>query len=77
MARRLNQADPHFEAAFALLLDDKRETAQDVNDAVFAILGDVRRRGDDALLDYTRRFDRSFGDPRHPGHHRRRDRAGG
>jgi histidinol dehydrogenase len=58
MARRLNQADPGFEAAFALLLDDKRETAQDVNDAVFAILGDVRRRGDDALLDYTSRFDR-------------------
>ena len=58
MARRLNQADPDFEAAFALLLDDKRETAQDVNDAVFAILADVRRRGDAALLDYTSRFDR-------------------
>jgi histidinol dehydrogenase len=58
MARKLNQADTHFEAAFALLLDDKRETAQDVNDAVGAIIAEVRRRGDDALLDYTRRFDR-------------------
>jgi len=58
MARKLNQSDPHFEAAFTLLLDDKRETAQDVNDIVSAILTDVRRRGDDALIDYTGRFDR-------------------
>ena len=58
MARKLNSADTHFEAAFNLLLDDKRETAQDVNDAVAAIIADVRRRGDDALIDYTHRFDR-------------------
>ena len=58
MARKLNLADAHFEAAFALLLDDKRETAQDVNDAVGGIIAEVRRRGDDALIDYTRRFDR-------------------
>jgi len=58
MARKLNSADAHFEAAFNLLLDDKRETAQDVNDAVAAIITDVRRRGDDALIDYTHRFDR-------------------
>jgi histidinol dehydrogenase len=58
MARKLNQSDPHFEAAFALLLDDKRETAQDVNDIVADIIAEVRRRGDDALIDYTSRFDR-------------------
>ncbi|HMA49136.1 MAG TPA: histidinol dehydrogenase, partial [Magnetospirillaceae bacterium] len=58
MARKLNLADAHFEAAFNLLLDDKRETAQDVNDAVAAIIAEVRRRGDDALIDYTKRFDR-------------------
>jgi len=58
MARRLNLTDPHFEADFSLLLDDKRETAQDVNDTVDAIIKDVRRRGDDALIDYTNRFDR-------------------
>jgi histidinol dehydrogenase len=58
MARRLNLADTHFEAAFSLLLDDKRETAQDVNDAVAAIVADVRSHGDDALIDYTHRFDR-------------------
>ena len=59
MARKLNLADAHFEAAFNLLLDDKRETAQDVNDAVSAIITDVRRRGDDALIEYTHRFDRN------------------
>jgi histidinol dehydrogenase len=58
MARKLTLADPYFEAAFALLLDDKRETAQDVTDAVTGIIADVRRRGDDALIDYTNRFDR-------------------
>jgi len=58
MARKLNLADTHFEAAFNLLLDDKRETAQDVTDVVSAIIADVRRRGDDALIDYTHRFDR-------------------
>jgi histidinol dehydrogenase len=58
MARKLNLADAHFEAAFNLLLDDKRETAQDVNDVVSAIIAEVRRRGDDALIDYTQRFDR-------------------
>jgi histidinol dehydrogenase len=58
MARRLNLTDPHFEADFALLLDDKRETAQDVNDTVNAIIADIRRRGDIALIDYTNRFDR-------------------
>jgi histidinol dehydrogenase len=58
MARKLNSTDPHFEAAFNLLLDDKRETAQDVNDIVASIIADVRRRGDDALFDYTSRFDR-------------------
>jgi len=58
MARKLNLADTHFEAAFNLLLDDKRETAQDVTDVVSAIIADVRRRGDDALIEYTRRFDR-------------------
>jgi histidinol dehydrogenase len=58
MARKLNLADTHFEAAFTLLLDDKRETAQDVTDIVSAIIADVRRRGDDALIEYTRRFDR-------------------
>ncbi len=35
-----------------------QETATQVRDGVAAIIADVRERGDTALLDYTRRFDR-------------------
>ncbi len=56
--RELNTADPGFEGAFALLLGEKRETAEDVDVAVRAILADVRARGDAALLEHTRRFDK-------------------
>jgi histidinol dehydrogenase len=47
-----------FEARFAELLNMKRETDADVNAAVAAILSDVRRHGDQALIEYTERFDR-------------------
>jgi histidinol dehydrogenase len=55
--RRLDTADPGFPAAFATLLAD-RDTPEDVSEAVAAIIADVRRRGDAALLDCTARFDR-------------------
>ncbi len=58
MAKRLDARAAGFDAAFAALLDDKRETAADVSDAVAAIIADVRDRGDAALADYTARFDR-------------------
>ena len=58
MARRLDQADPDFEEQFRRLLTAKRETAEDVEAVVRAIIDDVRRRGDAALIDYTRKFDR-------------------
>ena len=54
----LSTGDPGFEAAFRRLLDMKRETAADVDAAVAAIIDDVAARGDAALLEYTRRFDR-------------------
>jgi histidinol dehydrogenase len=54
----LNTADPGFEAAFAALLGQKREEAEDVDHAVAAIIADVRARGDQALIDLTARFDR-------------------
>jgi histidinol dehydrogenase len=57
MALTLSTRDAGFEAAFAGLLDAKRETAADVDAAVAAIIEDVARRGDAALIDYTRRFD--------------------
>jgi histidinol dehydrogenase len=58
MAITLSTRDAGFETAFAALLEAKRETDADVDDAVAAIIDDVRKRGDAALIDYTRRFDR-------------------
>ncbi|HIJ62865.1 MAG TPA: histidinol dehydrogenase [Rhodospirillaceae bacterium] len=64
MARELRYDDADFAGRFAGLLDDKRETAADVNQTVAAILDAVRDRGDAALIDYTRRFDRCAVDAR-------------
>ncbi|HLQ19305.1 MAG TPA: histidinol dehydrogenase, partial [Tabrizicola sp.] len=54
----LNTADAGFEAAFQTLLGQKREEAEDVDQAVAAIIADVRSRGDHAVIDLTARFDR-------------------
>jgi histidinol dehydrogenase len=53
----LSTRDPGFAAAFIRLVEAKREAAVDVDAAVAAIVADVARRGDEALFDYTRRFD--------------------
>ena len=58
MPRRLNSADAGFEADFRELLAAKREVSVDVNDTVAAILAEVRARGDEAVIEYTERFDR-------------------
>mgnify|MGYP006277709545 CR=1 FL=1 len=58
MPQHLDTTDPGFEAAFAALLGAKREEAQEVDEAVDAILRDVRARGDAALIELTERFDR-------------------
>ncbi len=57
MPVRLNIRDETFECDFATLLASKREASEDVEAAVRAILADVRRRGDEALIEYTARFD--------------------
>lgn len=57
MAVMLSTRDPGFQAAFRALLAAKRESAADVDGVVAAIIADVARRGDDALIDYTGRFD--------------------
>ncbi len=54
----LDAADPGFEAAFATLLSAKREEAVEVDEAVAAIIAEVRARGDAALIELTERFDR-------------------
>ncbi len=58
MARRLNLSEPNFERDFQRLLAAKRQTEEDVEARVVEILDDVERRGDQAVLEYTRRFDR-------------------
>ncbi|MCJ2015283.1 histidinol dehydrogenase [Methylobacterium sp. J-076] len=55
---RIDSRDPDFAESFARLLTLKREIAEDVDDAVRRIIADVVQTGDDALVDYTRRFDR-------------------
>jgi histidinol dehydrogenase len=57
MTLRLDAGDPGFGRHFDQLLDSKRETSSDVDEAVAAIIAAVRRDGDAALVDYTARFD--------------------
>jgi histidinol dehydrogenase len=54
----LNTKDADFEARFNTLLGQKREDSPDVDDAVAAIIADVRARGDAAVLELTARFDK-------------------
>ena len=58
MPIRLDQQSADFAERFAALLDTKRETAEDVEQAVRAIIADVRARGDQALIELSRKFDR-------------------
>src|SRR5271169_298722 len=57
MPVRLATREAGFETAFRRLLEAKRESAADVDAVVAAIIEDVARRGDAALIDHTRRFD--------------------
>jgi histidinol dehydrogenase len=58
MPLRLDTRDADFAERFAAFLSTKREAAPDVEQAVRAIIADVVARGDAALIDLTRRFDR-------------------
>jgi histidinol dehydrogenase len=58
LAIRLDTRDPDFEARFVDLLNAKREVSEDVDTRVASIIADVRARGDAALIDYGRQFDR-------------------
>ncbi|MHB1102422.1 MAG: histidinol dehydrogenase [Devosia sp.] len=57
MPVRLDSRDPSFARDFETLLGSKRETSDEVGAVVANILADVRRRGDEAVIDYTERFD--------------------
>jgi histidinol dehydrogenase len=55
---RLSSTAPDFPAAFAALVNARREADEDVSRDVAAIVARVRAEGDAAVRDYTQRFDR-------------------
>jgi histidinol dehydrogenase len=57
MAIRLDTRAADFAEKFRVFLDTKREVSADVEAAARAIVADVAARGDQALHDYTRKFD--------------------
>ncbi|MBS1018238.1 histidinol dehydrogenase [Gluconobacter cerinus] len=56
--KRLDTLSTSFEQDLANLLADRSSDERSVAEPVRAILADVRQRGDEALCDYTARFDR-------------------
>jgi histidinol dehydrogenase len=58
MPIRLDQRSPDFADRFRAFLATKREASPDVEQAVRAIIADVIDRGDRALIDLSRKFDR-------------------
>ena len=57
MPRELDSSAPAFAEEFTALVEAKRSVEGDVDAAVAEIVERVRREGDAALIDYTRRFD--------------------
>ncbi|QQS13464.1 MAG: histidinol dehydrogenase [Rhodospirillales bacterium] len=58
MPLRLDADAADFEARFAAFLAKDRDSGADVDGVVRDIVADVRARGDAAVVEYTRRFDR-------------------
>ncbi len=58
MPTRLDTRSPDFDARFQEFLGAKRESSQDVEAAARGIIADVVARGDAALVELTRKFDR-------------------
>jgi histidinol dehydrogenase len=58
MPLRLDTRAADFAQRFRAFLDTKREISEDVEQAARAIIADVIARGDRALIELTRRFDR-------------------
>ena len=55
---RLDTTSPDFEVRLERLLAFENTQDEGIGESVAAILADVKQRGDAAVLDYTRRFDR-------------------
>jgi histidinol dehydrogenase len=58
MPIRIDTSAPDFAAAFAAFLGQKREASADVEQAARGIIADVVARGDAALFEITKKFDR-------------------
>jgi histidinol dehydrogenase len=56
--RRLSSSQADFDVVLAKLLAFEGAQDAQVDETVAAILADVKARGDEALIEYTRRFDR-------------------
>ncbi len=57
MVRELNNRDASFEQDFKALLAANRDTENDVSGVVKEILDDVKKRGNQALFEYSKKFD--------------------
>ena len=57
MPLRLSTTESNFEERFAALVDARRTADEDVSREVAAIIADVRERGDEAVAEYSTRFD--------------------
>src|SRR5678810_389747 len=58
MPIRLDSRSADFPARFATFLATKLEASEDVEQAVRAIIAEVRQNGDRALVELSRKFDR-------------------
>jgi len=56
--KRLNSCNANFWPELDALLAWESVSDKAVNDTVTGIIADIRSRGDDALVEYTNRFDR-------------------
>ena len=77
MPVRLDSSSADFDQRFDEFLAAKREVSADVERATRAIVDDVAARGDAALIEATRKFDRLDLDAGRPARHRGRDRRRG
>lgn len=57
MAKWLYSDKPDFSRAFEALLSEKREVSDDVDQAVKDIINQVRKHGDQALIELSKKFD--------------------
>ena len=57
--KHLSTENPSFQESLETLLELEKALDEEVEGTVASILAEVRKRGDDALLEFTQRFDRS------------------